>query len=123
MATGRVKINGGSLSWDTVPARKRIIADTDSIRRDVAIRIKSYAQQFCPILTSTLMFSITAFQIPGSRKRNWRVAAAAPHAHLVELGAPAREKETWRGPHKGNYPVPRQPFLRPALEQVKRDMR
>jgi HK97 gp10 family phage protein len=40
------------------------------------------------------------------------------YVRWVELGAPARSHEQWRSAgHK--YPVPRQPFLRPALKKSK----
>ena len=41
------------------------------------------------------------------------------YVRWVELGAPARNKEQWRTSGHA-YPVPRQPFLRPALEREKK---
>ena len=45
----------------------------------------------------------------------------AYYAQWVELGAPARSAEQWRTAGHA-YPVPRQPFLRPAANQNQRKL-
>ncbi len=42
------------------------------------------------------------------------------YVRWVELGAPARSDQQWQDDKGHIYPVPRQPFLRPALEHEKR---
>lgn len=91
-----------------------------TIRRAVragATVIAARARQLAPVLTGRLRRSIKVRTRVRRGEGRGYVVAAAPHAHLVELGTrPHKIKRKVR--HPGAKP---HPFLRPAIDETAND--
>lgn len=87
--------------------------DLKEVLRDAAEPIRVDALRFAPVLTGKLRSAIFASR--GSKsKPNAFVGVdhkIAPHGHLVEFG------------HAGPHPAPPHPFMRPAVEANRANVR
>ena len=128
------------MDWHGEKIGRLIDKDADTAERDIAKIAYNEARKLVPVgeweraaksgqkwwmsrKPGTLKEAITL--APSKYKDGgWVVyvpgqGSATYYVRWVELGAPSRSDEQWRATgHK--YPVPRQPFLRPALVKAKR---
>ena len=125
-----------TVQWNGLRILAQVKSAIGESEETTAKNVEAEAKRLCPVLkgeregrTAGLMRDAIkaekASNVPGIKKeKGWVVyvpAGNSPtfYSRWVELGTKARVDETWRTPGHA-YSVPRQPFLRPALEKKRK---
>jgi HK97 gp10 family phage protein len=125
-----------TVEWHGRKILARVKSATWESEETTAKKVEAEAKRLCPVLkgekqgrTAGLMRDAIkaekANNVPGvNRKYGWVVwvpAGNSPtfYSRWVELGTKKRVDETWQTAGHA-HPVPRQPFLRPALEKERK---
>jgi hypothetical protein len=129
--------------WNGLAVLREVVEICTASEKDTALRIAENARKKCPkgeferaAKSGQAFWKVRypgmlrdSIKVAPSKYKNggWIVyvpgqGSATYYVRWVELGAPARSKEQWQaGGHA--YPVPRQPFMRPASEEEKKRFR